>query len=128
MQAFLDGFLSMIFVYYSNMIHFVQYIHHFHAPVITLWKLIGYAGVTIFAGRWFVQLWASRRAGRPVMTRLFWLMSLTGSVLLLSYFTFGKNDSVGIIANLFPAFIAIYNIILDSRYRKRELQLEDVPS
>jgi lipid-A-disaccharide synthase-like uncharacterized protein len=107
------------------MMHFIQYINHLHTPVITSWKLVGYAGVTIFASRWVVQLWASRRAGKPVMTRLFWLMSLTGSVLLLSYFTFSKNDSVGIIANLFPACIASYNIFLDSRYRKRELQLKE---
>lgn len=108
------------------MIHLEHYIHQFHFPIITVWKLVGYAGVTIFASRWFVQLWASRRAGKPVLTRLFWLMSLTGSVLLLSYFTFGKNDSVGIIANLFPAVIAIYNIMLDARYRKRKVLLEEV--
>ncbi len=107
------------------MIHIEHYIHQLHLPVITIWKLVGYAGVTIFASRWFVQLWASRRAGKPVMTRLFWLLSLIGSVLLLSYFTFGKNDSVGIIANLFPAFIAVYNIILDARYCKRNLSLEE---
>ena len=94
-------------------------LHHFHLPLITGWKLVGYIGVGIFAGRWFVQLWASRRAGKPVMTRLFWLMSLTGSLLLLSYFTFGKNDSVGVIANLFPSFIAAYNLMLDNRHRKR---------
>ncbi|PHQ78423.1 MAG: hypothetical protein COB66_08950 [Coxiella sp. (in: Bacteria)] len=100
-------------------------LHHFHMPVITTWKLIGFLGVGIFAGRWFVQLWASRRAGKPVMTRLFWMMSLIGSLLLLSYFTFGKNDSVGVIANLFPSVIAVYNLMLDSRHRKRMLSTEE---
>jgi len=66
------------------------------ALVITPWKLIGYLGVALFAGRWFVQLWASRRSRRVVMPRLFWYMSISGSLLLLSYFIFGKNDSVGI--------------------------------
>ena len=44
-------------------------------------------------------------------------MSIAGSLLLLSYFIFGKNDSVGIISNLFPTFVASYNLYLD--YRRR---------
>jgi lipid-A-disaccharide synthase-like uncharacterized protein len=42
-------------------------------------------------------------------------MSVLGSVLLLSYFIWGKNDSVGVLANLFPAAVAIYNLVLDVR-------------
>jgi lipid-A-disaccharide synthase-like uncharacterized protein len=56
--------------------------------------------------------------GKPVVPRTFWLMSITGSLLLLSYFTFGKNDSVGILSNLFPAGIAFYNLVLDIRYHR----------
>jgi lipid-A-disaccharide synthase-like uncharacterized protein len=81
--------------------------------VITPWKLIGYLGVILFTGRWFVQLWASRRSRKVVMPRLFWYMSITGSLMLLSYFVFGKNDSVGIMSNLFPLMIASYNLYLD---------------
>jgi lipid-A-disaccharide synthase-like uncharacterized protein len=83
--------------------------------VLTPWKLVGYLGVALFTGRWLVQLYASRRQGRPTVPRLFWYMSIAGSVLLLSYFTFGKNDSVGILSNLFPAGIAGYNLYLDLR-------------
>jgi lipid-A-disaccharide synthase-like uncharacterized protein len=54
-----------------------------------------------------------------VMPRMFWYMSLTGSILVLSYFTLGKNDSVGIISNLFPAFVAAYNLWLDLTHRRR---------
>ena len=87
--------------------------------VITPWKLIGYLGVALFAGRWFVQLWASRRAGKPTMPALFWYMSMSGSLLLLGYFVFGKNDSVGILSNLFPTFIAGYNLYLELTHQKR---------
>jgi lipid-A-disaccharide synthase-like uncharacterized protein len=80
---------------------------------ITGWKLVGYLGVFLFAGRWFVQLFASHVRGRPAFPRTFWVMSLSGSVLLLAYFTFGKNDSVGVLSNLFPAFVALYNLALD---------------
>jgi lipid-A-disaccharide synthase-like uncharacterized protein len=46
------------------------------------------------------------------------MMSISGSLLLLSYFTFGKNDSVGILSNLFPAGVAGYNLVLDLRHKK----------
>jgi lipid-A-disaccharide synthase-like uncharacterized protein len=87
--------------------------------VITAWKLIGYAGVATFSGRWFVQLFASHRAGKSTIPRVFWYLSLLGSILLLCYFTFGKNDSVGILSNLFPSFIASYNLFLDIRHGRR---------
>jgi lipid-A-disaccharide synthase-like uncharacterized protein len=83
--------------------------------VVTPWKLIGYLGVFLFAGRWVVQVLATRKHGRPVIPRLFWSMSMLGSVLLLSYFIWGKNDTVGVLANLFPAAVAVYNLVMDVR-------------
>ena len=86
--------------------------------VITPWKLIGYVGGFMFGARWLVQLVASRRARKPVIPRLFWYMSVTGSLLLLSYFTLsGKKDSVGVLQNLLPTFTALYSLILDIRHR-----------
>lgn len=96
--------------------------------IITPWKLVGYLGVALFAGRWFVQLLASRIARRPTMPRLFWYMSLSGSVLLLSYFTFGKNDSVGILSNLFPVFIAGYNLYLDITHHRQSGMTPPAPA
>jgi lipid-A-disaccharide synthase-like uncharacterized protein len=86
---------------------------------VTSWKLVGYIGVLLFAGRWFVQLAASRASRKPVMPRLFWYMSASGSLLLLAYFVFGKNDSVGVMSNLFPLFVSLYNLYLDTQDRKR---------
>jgi lipid-A-disaccharide synthase-like uncharacterized protein len=90
--------------------------------VITPWKIVGYVGVVLFAGRWFVQLWASRRSRKVVMPRLFWYMSIAGSLMLLSYFIFGKNDSVGILSNSFPFLIASYNLYLDVTHKRREVE------
>jgi lipid-A-disaccharide synthase-like uncharacterized protein len=81
--------------------------------VLTPWKIIGYVGVLLFAGRWVVQVLATRKHGRPVMPRVFWVMSVAGSGLLLSYFIWGKNDSVGVLSNLFPAAVAVYNLVMD---------------
>ncbi|HWJ06503.1 MAG TPA: lipid-A-disaccharide synthase N-terminal domain-containing protein [Steroidobacteraceae bacterium] len=90
----------------------------FMGVTLTAWKLVGYLGVALFAGRWFVQLYYSRKLGKPVVPTAFWLMSISGSLLLLSYFTFGKNDSVGILSNLFPAGVAGYNLYLDLAHKR----------
>ena len=87
--------------------------------IITPWKLVGYVGVVMFGGRWLPQLLASRKAKMVKMPRVFWVMSVVGSVCLLAYFTFGKNDSVGVLSNLFPASVAIYNLLLDLGHTRR---------
>jgi lipid-A-disaccharide synthase-like uncharacterized protein len=86
--------------------------------VVTAWKLVGYLGTLMFAGRWVVQFIATRAAGRPVMPRAFWYMSVVGSVMLLCYFTMGKSDSVGVLSNLFPAFTGAYNLWMDMKMRR----------
>ena len=48
----------------------------------------------------------------------YWVMSLFGSFMLLTYFVFGKNDSVGVLSNLFPSFVATYNLVLELKHRK----------
>lgn len=83
--------------------------------VITPWKLVGYLGVLLFAGRWVVQMIATRRHGRPEFPGLFWTMSVLGSALLLVYFIWGKNDSVGVLSNLFPMMVALYNFVMHRR-------------
>ena len=88
---------------------------------VTAWKLVGYLGVALFTARWFVQMLASKKAGRPVMPILFWLLSVLGSLLCLTYFVFGKNDSVGILAYLFPTLVAIYNLLLELSHRRSRL-------
>jgi lipid-A-disaccharide synthase-like uncharacterized protein len=85
---------------------------------VTGWKLIGYTGALMFGGRWLVQFIASKRAGKPVIPRAFWYMSVVGSLMTLSYFLFSaKQDSVGVLQNLFPAFTALYSLYLDIKHR-----------
>lgn len=86
----------------------------FGNPVILYpWKIIGYFGVAMFGCRWLPQFFASRKAKAVTMPRIFWVMSVVGSLSLLSYFLFGKMDSVGIFANALPCLVASYNLYLD---------------
>ena len=90
------------------------------AVVVTPWKIFGTCGVLMFTGRWFFQAYYSRKAGKPVTPRIFWVMSVVGSLILLSYFVFSpKRDMVGVLSNLFPSAIALYNLYLDLRNEKK---------
>ena len=81
--------------------------------VVTPWKLVGFLGAMMFAVRWVLQAWATRRAGRPIIPRSFWVISLAGSARVTSYFIWGKNDAVGVLTNLLPASVAFYNLVMD---------------
>lgn len=91
----------------------------FWGVTITPWKIVGYTGTILFTLRWVVQAVASRQAGKPTVPRLFWYMSIVGSLLLLLYFIFGKNDGPGIVSNLFPGILACYNLFLDFAHHKK---------
>ncbi|MDZ4788148.1 MAG: lipid-A-disaccharide synthase N-terminal domain-containing protein [Blastochloris sp.] len=87
---------------------------------ITAWKLVGWVGVLMFGGRWFVQVIASHFAKRPVIPSAFWYISILGSAFMVSYFIWGKNDSVGIMNNLFPMGFAFYNLYLHYVHKKND--------
>ena len=80
---------------------------------ITPWKIVGFLGATMFAGRWILQAIATKRNGKPTIPRSFWIISLAGSAMVTSYFIWGKNDAVGVLTNLLPASVAFYNLIMD---------------
>jgi lipid-A-disaccharide synthase-like uncharacterized protein len=88
---------------------------------LTPWKVVGLLGSVMFTSRWFVQMYYTRKLKRVVMPLSFWWLSVCGSALLLAYFIVGKNDSVGIISNFFPAFVSVYNLVVHLRYRKNGL-------
>jgi lipid-A-disaccharide synthase-like uncharacterized protein len=85
--------------------------------VLTPWKLVGFIGGLMFMARWIVQAWATKKRGQPTIPRSFWIISLAGSAMVTSYFIWGKNDAVGILTNLLPAGVALYNLVLDIRGR-----------
>ncbi|HJP98225.1 MAG TPA: lipid-A-disaccharide synthase N-terminal domain-containing protein [Rhodanobacteraceae bacterium] len=91
-------------------------LHAFLDFQITPWKAVGFLGAVMFASRWFVQFYATRKHKRVTMPLSFWVLSIGGSALVLAYFIFGKNDSVGIVQNVFPAFVAVYNLVVHLRH------------
>lgn len=101
---------------HSQLAHILAALEAFR---VTPWKAVGWLGSLMFTSRWFVQVYYTRKLKRVVMPQSFWWLSVCGSVLLLSYFIVGKNDSVGILSNFFPAFVSVYNLVVHMRERKR---------
>ena len=57
----------------------------------SLWVLLGWAGNACFFSRFLVQWVCSERAGRSVVPRSFWWMSLAGSLALIVYVVHRKD-------------------------------------
>jgi len=77
--------------------------------------VIGWVGNAAFFGRFFVQWYASERQKRVVVPVAFWWLSLIGSVLLLLYALFYRQDSVFIFAYAFTWIPYIRNLIIHAR-------------
>jgi lipid-A-disaccharide synthase-like uncharacterized protein len=80
------------------------------------WKVVGWLGNAVFFSRFFVQWYATERLKRVVVPTAFWWLSLTGSLLLLSYALFYQKDSVFIFAYAFTWIPYIRNLVIHRRH------------
>lgn len=80
------------------------------------WKVVGWSGNLIFGTRFLLQWIATERAGRVVVPRAFWVVSSVGSLCLLAYFVFYRQDSVGILSVAFPLPIYLRNLYLQMKH------------
>lgn len=80
----------------------------------------GYIGQALFAGRVVYQWIASERAGRVVVPRGYWGLSLVGSALVLA-FGVGSHDLVYVMSVLPGTVIAYLNLRIRRRARRRKL-------
>lgn len=86
------------------------------------WKVIGWIGNAAFFCRFFVQWYASEKQKRVVVPVAFWWLSLIGSILLLFYALFYRQDSVFIFAYAFTWIPYIRNLIIHSRSAANQSQ------
>ena len=87
------------------------------------WFITGMAGQFIFFLRFVVQWVASERKKRTVVPLAFWYLSLTGTVIVLTYAIYCRN-LVFILAFSLNILIYARNLYIAKRYPAREAVAE----
>jgi lipid-A-disaccharide synthase-like uncharacterized protein len=85
-----------------------------------IWLLFGLFGQTMFASRFFIQLFKSEMAGRSVIPEIFWYFSLGGGLITLVYsIHLGKSGIPFMLGQFGGLFVYARNIQLVFREKKR---------
>jgi lipid-A-disaccharide synthase-like uncharacterized protein len=92
-------------------------------PIPSLWLIVGFAGQSLFFGRFLVQWILSERRGRSIIPVSFWYLSLGGGLLLLAYSIY-RRDPVFIAGQLVGGFAYVRNLVLIRRHREATGTLE----
>lgn len=82
------------------------------------WLVIGFLGQACFFSRFLVQWLASERAGRSLVPRAFWYLSIAGGAIVLSY-AIWRRDPVFIAGQSAGLFVYLRNLILLHREDRR---------
>lgn len=85
-----------------------------------IWIVIGFIGQIMFTLRFIVQWIASEKEKRSVIPNSFWILSILGSSILLTYAIY-KKDPVFILGQSFGVFIYIRNIVLIKKSSLRKV-------
>lgn len=90
----------------------------FAAALLNPWTIIGFVGQALFSARFIVQWLASEKARRSIVPEAFWLFSIAGGVVLLSY-AIHRKDPVFIAGQGAGLLIYSRNIYFILRERSR---------
>ena len=82
------------------------------------WKVIGFVGNAVFFSRFIVQWYASEKRKQVVVPQAFWWLSLTGTVIMLTYGIFYLRDSVVILSFAFSWIPYIRSLIIHRRHKE----------
>ena len=84
----------------------------FQRPDVPLWMVaFGVTGQVLFTLRFLYQWWFSSRIGKSELPPLFWWISLTGAVLILTY-GFMRLDVVLILGQGFGIIVYVRNLMI----------------
>lgn len=83
-----------------------------------MWLVLGFLGQACFASRFLVQWLVSERAGRSVVPRAFWYLSIAGGSIVLCY-AIWRRDPVFIVGQSAGLLVYLRNLILLRREDRR---------
>jgi lipid-A-disaccharide synthase-like uncharacterized protein len=96
------------------------YLHDVFVTRLDAWVLLGFIAQGFFTARFVVQWIASERAGKSVVPLTFWLLSIGGGALLLTYALY-RRDPVFIAGQGFGVFVYLRNLYFVMRERRGAL-------
>jgi lipid-A-disaccharide synthase-like uncharacterized protein len=99
----------------------IEKLFNITSPIGIAWVTFGFLGQVLFTGRMIVQWFVSERERRSVVPVAFWWMSLTGGMMLLTYFIWRK-DIVGVLGQCTGVVVYSRNLVLI--YRRPSLPME----
>ena len=85
------------------------------------WLVIGFLGQACFFSRFLVQWMASERAGRSLVPRAFWYLSIAGGGIVLTY-AIWRRDPVFILGQSVGLFVYLRNLVLLRREEAERAQ------
>ena len=90
----------------------------FHNKDVPMWLLLfGSAGQIIFTLRFVYQYWYSARRGESELPPFFWILSLVGSLSIVTYGII-RHDPVLIVGQSFGLVAYIRNLMIGSRVKR----------
>lgn len=84
------------------------------------WAALGLLGQGIFSARFLVQWMVSERERKTVIPSVFWWLSLSGGIILFTYFVW-RQDFVGVLGQSSGLVVYARNIKLQAKQRRLAL-------
>lgn len=95
--------------------------HLFEQPDIPMWLIIyGVAGQITFTLRFVYQWWYSCRKGESLLPPIFWIISLTGSAMIVSYAVI-RRDPVLILGQIAGFVVYTRNLMIAYRCWREDI-------
>lgn len=88
----------------------------------TGWMIWGFSAQGLFSARFIVQWLASEKAGRSVVPKVFWYLSLGGSLGLLTY-AIHRQDYVFMLGQTTGSLIYVRNLVLLAKERNKAVDV-----
>lgn len=90
-------------------------VNNFDFDFWTLWGLVAQA---LFFSRFLLQWYMSEKAGKVVIPKFFWILSLMGGIMILIY-AVARKDIVFLITGVLQILLYSRSLILDLKNEKQ---------
>ncbi len=119
-QLLIGAITSVVLLFLGSSFILTSAVQWFRSPLSSdqtihgCWHLLGFLGLVLFNGRFWLQWWNAEKQSRSYLGVEFWWMSVSGSILCFIYFL-AIGDFVNLVGPFFGLIPSIRNLILIKR-------------